>query len=69
MNFGEAVVSGFRNYIDFSGRASWSEYWFFMLFVGLLVGIVIRIAEFFLFYAYEGLAAVQLATNLVFLCQ
>src|SRR4030095_14965741 len=40
MNFGEAVVSGLRNYINFSGRASRSEFWFFALFFNLvLIGI------------------------------
>ncbi|HET9689264.1 MAG TPA: DUF805 domain-containing protein [Pseudolabrys sp.] len=40
MNFGEAVVSGLRNYINFSGRASRSEFWFFTLFFNLvLIGI------------------------------
>jgi uncharacterized membrane protein YhaH (DUF805 family) len=39
MNFGEAVVSGLRNYINFSGRASRSEFWFFMLFCILVPNI------------------------------
>jgi uncharacterized membrane protein YhaH (DUF805 family) len=32
MNFGEAIASGFRNYVTFSGRASRSEYWYWVLF-------------------------------------
>lgn len=32
MNFGEAIKSGFSNYVGFSGRASRSEYWFWTLF-------------------------------------
>ena len=40
MNFGEAIVSGLRNYFNFSGRASRSELWFFTLFFNLvLIGI------------------------------
>jgi uncharacterized membrane protein YhaH (DUF805 family) len=40
MNLSEAVVSGLRNYINFSGRASRSEFWFFTLFFNLvLIGI------------------------------
>jgi uncharacterized membrane protein YhaH (DUF805 family) len=40
MKFGEAVVSGLRNYINFSGRSSRSEFWFFTLFFNLvLIGI------------------------------
>jgi uncharacterized membrane protein YhaH (DUF805 family) len=48
MNFGQAVVSGFRNYINFSGRASRSEFWFFILFTQI-VGIVCRGRRLFCF--------------------
>ena len=33
MGFVEAISSGFRNYVGFSGRAPRSEYWFWILFV------------------------------------
>ncbi|ATN35229.1 DUF805 domain-containing protein [Rhizobium sp. ACO-34A] len=33
MNFGQAIGSFFRNYVEFSGRASRSEFWYSMLFV------------------------------------
>lgn len=33
MNFGQAIASGFSNYVNFSGRASRSEYWYWVLFV------------------------------------
>lgn len=36
MGFGDAIRSGFRNYITFSGRAARSEFWFWQLFVLLL---------------------------------
>jgi uncharacterized membrane protein YhaH (DUF805 family) len=36
MNFTQAIASGFQNYVNFSGRASRSEYWFWTLFVILL---------------------------------
>ena len=36
MNFGEAIKSGFSNYVNFSGRAIRSEYWFWTLFVVLV---------------------------------
>jgi uncharacterized membrane protein YhaH (DUF805 family) len=39
MSFTEAIASGFRNYVNFSGRAARSEYWYWMLFV-FLVSIV-----------------------------
>lgn len=33
MNFWQAVSSGFSNYVNFSGRAFRSEFWFFYLFL------------------------------------
>lgn len=33
MNFTQAISSGFRDYVGFSGRACRSEFWFWMLFV------------------------------------
>jgi uncharacterized membrane protein YhaH (DUF805 family) len=36
MNFTQAIASGFQNYVNFSARASRSEYWFWTLFVILL---------------------------------
>ncbi len=35
MNFTEAIQSGFQKYIIFDGRASRSEYWYWVLFVVL----------------------------------
>ena len=35
MKFGEAISSGFSNYVTFKGRASRSEYWYWTLFVTL----------------------------------
>jgi len=54
MKFGEAVVSGLRNYFNFSGRASRSEFWFFILFTQLL-GIVCEIADLYLFFPIKFL--------------
>ena len=36
MTFQQAVQSAFRNYVKFDGRASRSEYWYFLLFVVLM---------------------------------
>jgi uncharacterized membrane protein YhaH (DUF805 family) len=36
MNFPQAIKSGFTNYVTFSGRASRSEYWQWILFYVLL---------------------------------
>jgi uncharacterized membrane protein YhaH (DUF805 family) len=44
MNFTEAIASGFRNYVRFSGRASRSEYWYWVLFI-LIGGIVTAILD------------------------
>jgi uncharacterized membrane protein YhaH (DUF805 family) len=44
MNFGEAIASGFSNYVNFSGRAARSEYWFWTLFV-VIVSIVCNIID------------------------
>jgi uncharacterized membrane protein YhaH (DUF805 family) len=43
MNFGQAISSGFSNYVKFSGRAVRSEYWFWILFivVGHIVAAII----------------------------
>lgn len=43
MTFGQAIASGFKNYVGFYGRACRSEYWFWALFVfiaGILLGII-----------------------------
>jgi uncharacterized membrane protein YhaH (DUF805 family) len=44
MGFVEAVQSGLRNYVNFTGRASRSEFWWFFLFyiVIVIVGTIIH---------------------------
>ena len=44
MNFFEAVRSGFRNYVNFSGRAVRSEYWYWALF-GMIVVVVFGVID------------------------
>jgi uncharacterized membrane protein YhaH (DUF805 family) len=44
MTFFEAISSGFRNYVGFSGRASRSEFWYWILFT-VLVSIVTSIID------------------------
>jgi uncharacterized membrane protein YhaH (DUF805 family) len=43
----EAVASGFRNYVNFEGRASRSEFWYWNLFTTLLLitGAVVASAD------------------------
>lgn len=36
MNFGQAITSGFQNYVVFEGRSRRSAYWFWALFTGLI---------------------------------
>jgi uncharacterized membrane protein YhaH (DUF805 family) len=38
MNFPQAIASGFRNYATFAGRASRSQYWYWVLFT--IIGAV-----------------------------
>jgi len=43
MNFGQAIVSGFKRYVDFNGRSSRSEYWWWILFIviaSVILGVV-----------------------------
>lgn len=44
MNFQDAIKSGFKNYVTFSGRASRSEFWYWVLFC-FIVGIVTFILD------------------------
>jgi uncharacterized membrane protein YhaH (DUF805 family) len=39
MSFLDAIKSGFSNYVNFSGRAIRSEYWYWVLFVILAEGV------------------------------
>ena len=44
MNFSEAIQSGFSNYVNFSGRAQRSAFWYWILFVWL-AGIAASILD------------------------
>jgi len=44
MNFTQAVSSGFSNYVNFAGRATRSEYWYWVLFV-IVASIVASITD------------------------
>ena len=45
MSFPEAVTSAFQNYVNFSGRARRSEYWYFTIFVGIISGVLSAAAK------------------------
>ena len=47
MSYMEAVKAGFSNYAKFNGRASRSEFWWFMLFVLILYAVLYSIINFF----------------------
>ncbi|MEN9954237.1 MAG: hypothetical protein RL028_839 [Actinomycetota bacterium] len=40
MNFADAIASGFKNYFNFKGRASRSEFWYWVLFTILLSAVL-----------------------------
>ena len=40
MNLWEATASGFKRYFDFKGRATRSEFWYFLLFFILAYVVV-----------------------------
>ena len=48
MGFTEAISSGFSKYVMFSGRASRSEYWYWVLFV-TIVAIIAAVIDIFIF--------------------
>lgn len=53
MSFGEAIKSGFNNYVNFNGRASRSEYNYWVLFT-ILLSIFALILDPIDFYTGEG---------------
>ena len=48
MDFGQAITTGFKKYVTFAGRASRSEYWFWVLF-SLIGGIVTGTLDYAIF--------------------
>ncbi|MEM7439206.1 MAG: DUF805 domain-containing protein [Pseudomonadota bacterium] len=44
MGFGEAIKTCFSKYVDFSGRAPRSEFWWFVLF-GIICSVVLQIVD------------------------
>jgi uncharacterized membrane protein YhaH (DUF805 family) len=54
MGFVDAIKSGFNNYVNFSGRACRSEFWFWALF-SLIANIVASIIDLGLGVGFVGL--------------
>ena len=48
MNFTQAITAGFQNYVNFTGRASRSEFWFWVLFA-VLVSVAATLIDTVLF--------------------
>jgi uncharacterized membrane protein YhaH (DUF805 family) len=48
MTFGQAISSGFQNYVNFTGRAARSQFWYWFLFA-VLASIVSALIDHFLF--------------------
>ena len=48
MGFGQAIATGFANYVNFSGRATRPAYWYFVLFLFIvsIITVAIDIAVF-----------------------
>ena len=65
MTFGEAIQSGFKSYVGFSGRTPRSGYWYWALFV-LLVSIVAGILDAAIF-PYQELSPLSALANIVLL--
>ena len=64
MDFMTAVRTCLSKYVDFSGRARRSEYWYFALF-NFLVGIVTNILDAILGTGYDGATSGGLVNSLV----
>lgn len=62
MNFGQAVTAGFLNYINFSGRAGRSEYWFWVLFT-VLAGVASEFLDAAIFVNHGGFSPANAPLN------
>ena len=61
MNFGQAISSGFSNYVKFSGRALRSEYWYWVLFTvlgAIVAGIIDVVLSISVISGLFGLATI-----------
>lgn len=65
-SFGEAIRIGFNKFVDFNGRASRSEYWFFVLF-GFLINAGTSILDVGIFGPTATVQPLSTLTSLVLL--
>ena len=60
MSFGDAITNCLsNNYVGFSGRASRSEYWFWVLFT-MIISIVTGLMDGFIFGSGLGLSLIHI---------
>ncbi len=65
MSFGQAIASGFSNYTAFSGRASQSEFWFWVLFA-IMGAISANIIDSAIFVYHAGVSPLNSPLNNIF---
>jgi len=53
MGFVEALTSGFKNYVNFSGRSPRSAYWFWILWM-IIIGVIAIILDIMIFDTPQG---------------
>jgi uncharacterized membrane protein YhaH (DUF805 family) len=64
MDFGQAITTGFKKYVTFSGRASRSEYWFWVLF-SIIGGIVTATLDYAVFSENDFATPLNSIFNLI----
>jgi uncharacterized membrane protein YhaH (DUF805 family) len=64
MDFGQAIATGFRKYVTFSGRASRSEYWYWVLF-SIIGGIVTGTVDYAIFSDNDFSSPINAIFNLI----
>jgi uncharacterized membrane protein YhaH (DUF805 family) len=65
MDFTQAIKSGFANYVNFSGRASRSAYWYWILFT-VIGGIGTEILDTAIFIYHPGVSPLNSPLNALF---
>ena len=65
MTFGEAIKSGFSNYVTFGGRATRSEYWYWVLFVTVASLVALGIDAGVLGFSPTGFSPISSIFDLV----
>ena len=65
MGFGEAVKSCFSNYVTFGGRATRSEYWYWVLFVTIASLVALAIDAGVLGFSPSGFSPISSIFDLV----